>query len=324
MKRREFIAVLGSAAAWPVVGWAQQAQQAPMPVIGYLSGGTENSDQRYVAAFRRGLGEQGYVEGQNVEMLFRWSGTRNDRLSTLAEDLVRSKVAVIVATRGHAPALAAKAATASIPIVFGLGGDPVQLGLVASLNRPGGNATGVAVLTINLIAKRLELLHSMVPTARSIGLLVNPTSPQVEAEMEAVEAAARKLGVRLQRADASNPDEIEAAFTRLHSVDALLTASDALFWTQLPGLASRHGLPAIYFAREIVDVGGLMSYGANFADATRLMGTYAGRVLRGEKPADLPVILPTHFQLVLNLKTAKMLGLTIPETLLATADEVIE
>jgi putative ABC transport system substrate-binding protein len=320
MRRREFIAGLAGAAAWPL---AARAQQAP-PVIGYLSGGTENSDRNYIAAFRRGLGEYGYVAGQNVEILFRWSETRNDRLSALATDLVLRKVSVIVATRGHAPALAARSATSTIPIVFNIGVDPVGLGLVDSLNRPGGNATGVVTFSGTLTAKRLELLHSLVPTAKSIGLLVNPTSPQVVVELNEVDTAARTLGVRLERADASNPDEIEAAFATLRGVDALLTATDPLFWTQLAGLAARNGLPAIYMAREVVDAGGLMSYGANFLDTIRLTGTYAGRILRGEQPADLPVVLPTHFQLVLNLKTAKAIGLTFPETLLATADEVIE
>jgi putative tryptophan/tyrosine transport system substrate-binding protein len=321
MRRRAFIAGVGSAAVWPL---AARAQQVALPVIGYLSGGTESSDRDYIGAFRRGLGEQGYVEGRNVEILFRWAETRNDRLLALAAELVRRRVAVIVATRGHAPALAAQSATTTIPIVFNIGADPVELGLVGSLNRPGGNATGVTVLTRTLTAKRLELLSEMVPTAKSIGLLVNPTSPQVEAEMNEVEIAAHKLGVRVERTDASSPDEIEAAFATLHGVDALLTATDPLFWTQLAGLAARHRLPAIYIAREIVDAGGLMSYGPNFLDSIHLTGTYAGRILNGEKPAELPVQQSTRIELAVNLKTAKALGIEVPPAVLVRADEVIE
>jgi putative tryptophan/tyrosine transport system substrate-binding protein len=324
MRRREFIAGLGGAATvWPLVA---RAQQWALPVIGYLSGGTESSDQNYLMAFRQGLGEHGYSVGRNVEVLYRSSGTMHDRLPGLAADLVRREVAIIVATRGHAPALAAQAATSTIPIVFDIGADPVELGLVRSLNRPGGNVTGVTVLTKNLIAKRLELLHEIVPAARTIGFLVNPNSPVAEAEKDEVESAALSLGVRMESAIAGNPDGIEAAFTLLHGlgVDALLTASDPLFWTQLPSLAARYRLPTIYIGRKVVDVGGLMSYGPNFYDSIRLTGNYAGRVLKGERPADLPVQQASRIDMVLNLKTAKALGLAVPLSILLRADEVIE
>jgi putative ABC transport system substrate-binding protein len=324
MRRREFIAGLGgAAAAWPL---AVGAQQPALPVIGYLSGGTESGDQSFTDAFRQGLNEQGYVERRNVEILYRWAEMRNDRLPALAADLVDRRVAIIVATRGNAPALAALSASKTIPIVFSIGADPVELSLVASLNRPGGNVTGLTVLTKTLTTKRLELLHGIVPAAKSIGFLVNPTAPQVETETREAEIAARILGIRVVFANASSPNEIEAAFGTLvgQRVDAFLTAADPVFWTQLAGLAARNGVPAIYNAREIVLAGGLMSYGATFSDSIRLAGTYAGRILKGEKPADLPVQQSTKVELVINVKTAKALGLTIPETLLATADEVIE
>src|ERR1700726_3202806 len=276
MRRRDFIAGLG-AAAWPFVA---RAQQRTLPVIGYLSGGTERSDESYLVAFRQGLSERGYVIGQNVEILYRSSETRNDRLPGLVAELVRRGVAMIVATRGQAPALLAQAATSTIPIVFDIGADPVELGLVGSLNRPGGNITGITVLTRTLNPKRLELLHEIVPAARTIGFLVNPASPLVEAEIKEIESAARNLGVRMEFANARNPDEIEAAFTLLHGlgVGALLTGPDPLFWTELSSLAARHQLPAIYITREVVEAGGLMSYGPNFYDSIRLIGTYAGAV----------------------------------------------
>jgi putative tryptophan/tyrosine transport system substrate-binding protein len=258
--------------------------------------------------------------------LYRSSEAAHDRLPGLAADLVRREVAMIVATRGHAPALAAQAATSSIPIVFDIGADPVQLGLVRSLNRPGGNVTGITVLTNTLSAKRLELLYQIVPTARAIGYLFNPNSPLVEVEKNEVESAARILGVRIERASASSLEEIEAAFTLLHGlgVDALLTAGDPLFWKQLPSLAARYRLPTIYPAREIVDVGGLMSYGPNYYDSIRLTGNYAGRVLKGEKPAELPVQQASRIDVVLNLKTAKALGIDVPTATLLQATEVIE
>jgi putative ABC transport system substrate-binding protein len=322
VKRREFIAGLG-AAVWPMVA---RAQQTAMPVIGYLSGGTEGSDQNYLVAFRQGLGEHGYVVGRNVDVLYRFSDAMHDRLPGLAADLVRRGVIMIVATRGHAPALAAQAATSTIPIVFDIGADPVKLGLVRSLNRPGGNVTGITVLTNTLTAKRLELLHQIVPTAQTIGLLVNPNSPLAEVEKNEVESAARILGVRIKRASASNLEEIEAAFALLHGfgIDALLTAGDPLFWTQLPSLAARYRLPTIYTSREAVDVGGLMSYGPNFYDSIRLTGNYAGRILKGEKPADLPVQQASRIDVILNLKTAKALGIDVPTATLLQATEVIE
>jgi putative ABC transport system substrate-binding protein len=327
MRRREFIAGLGGTAAWPVVA---QAQQPAMPMIGFLSVDHERHEAEYVLpAFHQGLREQGYVEGRNVEILYRWAGLAYDRLPELAADLARRPVAVIVATGGTPVALAAKAATATIPIVIAGGGDPVALGLVASLNRPGGNVTGVSFLTVQVIAKRLELLRQLVPTATTIGLLVNPRSPQVANETAEAERAARVLNVQLLVANASTPDELERTFSTLASqrINALLCGADALFGVQhkqLAALAARHALPTIYHISDTVKAGGLMSYGASISDAWHIAGIYAGRVLKGEKPADLPVQLSTKIELVINLKTAKALGLTIPETLLATADEVIQ
>jgi putative ABC transport system substrate-binding protein len=326
MRRREFIAGLGSAVAWPL---AARAQQPVVPVIGWLSAGTESALRLPSAAFHQGLGELGYVEGRNVEILYRWAETRYDQLRALAADLVHRRVAVIVATAGVVPALAARSAAATIPIVFAFGGDPVGRGLVASLNRPGGNVTGATFLTRELLAKRLELLHEMVPAVTSIGYLVNPTSPTVDDKKREAEIAAHVLGVRLVILNASTPSEIDKAFTTLvgRRIGALVADSDALFYNQggqLGTLAARHAVPAIYPFREAVESGGLMSYGASFSDAFRLAGTYTGRILKGEKPAELPVQQSTRIETVLNLKTAKALGLTIPETLLATADEVIQ
>jgi putative tryptophan/tyrosine transport system substrate-binding protein len=328
MRRREFIAGLSGAVAWPPI--AARAQQPKMPVIGYLNSSTESNAQHFTTAFRRGLSEIGYVEGQNVSIEYHWMEGQYDRLSALAADLVRRRVALIVATGGTAIARAAKSATATIPIVFVGGGDPVEVGLVASLNRPGGNVTGAAVLTKALTAKRLELLHELVPAATPIGFLVNPTNPTVfKAEMMEAETAARALGVRLVILNASTLSEIEAAFEILvaQRIGALLTSGDPL-WTvqrvQLAAFTARYAVPAIYAVREIVDAGGLLSYGANISDAYRLVGVYAGRILKGEKPADLPVQQATKVEFVINLRTAKALGLTIPETLLATADEVIQ
>jgi ABC-type uncharacterized transport system substrate-binding protein len=326
MRRREFIAGLGGVAAWPVVA---QAQQTMMPVIGYLNSTTESTAGHFTAAFRQGLSELGYVEHQNVSIEYKWMEGQYDRLTTLTAELVRRRVAVIVATGGTATARAAKSATATIPIVFVAGADPVEVGLVASLNRPGGNVTGAAILTTSLTAKRLELLHNLVPGATSIGFLINPTNTTVKAEMMEAETAARTLGVRLVTLNASTLGEMEAVFENLAAqrIGALLSGGDP-FWTfqrvQLAALTARHAVPAIYAVREIVDAGGLMSYGASISDAYRLAGTYAGRILKGEKPANLPVQQSTRIEMVLNLKTAKALGLTIPETLLATADEVIQ
>jgi putative ABC transport system substrate-binding protein len=323
MRRREFIAGLGSAAAWPAMA---RAQQQAMPVIGYLSSGKEGSPGS--PAFLRGLAEQGYVDGRNVEIAYLYGDLRNDRLPGLAAALVRRRVTVIFAG-GRAAAVAAKSATVTIPIVFNSGADPIELGLVASLNRPGGNATGVSFLVEELTGKRLELLHEIAPAASLIGFLMNPTLPQVGAEIEKLEDAARILGVHLVTANASTPSEIEAAFENLagRRIGALMMANDPLWGVQrdqITGLAARHALPAIYVNSENVEAGGLISYGASVSYASRLAGTYVGRILKGEKPADLPVQQITKIDLVINLKTAKALGLTIPEMLLATADQVIQ
>jgi putative ABC transport system substrate-binding protein len=319
MRRREFIAGLSATAAWPV---GARAQQAMMPVIGYLNSSTESNAQHFTAAFRRGLGEIGYIEGQNVSIEYHWMEGQYDRLAALAADVVRRRVAVIVATGGTAIARAAKSATTTIPIVFLSGGDPVEAGLVASLNRPGGNVTGAAILTKALTAKRLELLHELVPAATPIGFLVNPANPTVlKAEMMEAETAARALGVRLVILNASTSSEIEAAFEILvaQRIGALLTSGDPL-WTvqrvQLAVVTARHAVP--------VDAGGLMSYGASNMERYRQVGVYTGRVLKGEKPADMPVIQPTKFELVLNLPTARVIGIAVPASLLAQADEVIE
>jgi len=326
MRRRDFIAGLGSAAAWSLVA---RAQQSAMPVIGYLSGNTEIGNRPAAAAFRKGLGEEGFVEGWNVEILYWWAETQYDRLPALANDLVRRRVSVIVATSVIGAARAAKSATATIPIVFQTGLDPVESGLVASLNRPGGNITGIFTLGRDLAAKRLELLRESVPAASSIGVLLNPSSIGAEPQMKAMEIAARVLGLRLVILNASTPGEIDAVFATVvgERVGALMTDADPLFFTQgaqLAALAARHRVPMIHYAREMVDAGGLMSYGVNVADAYRLVGKYAGRILKGDKPADLPVQQATKVELVLNMKTAKALGFTFPLNLLGRADEVIE
>ena len=327
IRRREFIAGLGgAAAAWPL---AASAQQPALPVIGYLGGSTETAGPHFAAAFRQGLGELGYVEGRNVAILYRWAEDRYERLPALAADLVSRRVAVIVANVVTAAAVAAKSATTTIPIVFAIGADPVNIGLVASLNRPGGNATGVAFLNTALTAKRLELLHEIVPAAASIGFLVNPTLRNTEASLREAESAARILGVRLTILDASTPSEMEKAFAILvgQQIGALTVYPAPLYFEQrneLAAMAARDKLPAIYTWRESVEAGGLMSYGASIADACRLAGTYVGRILKGEKPADLPVQQSTRIEMVLNLKTAKALGIEVPTATLLRADAVIE
>jgi putative ABC transport system substrate-binding protein len=326
MKRREFISLLGGAAAWPLVA---RAQQPAMPVIGFLSNISPEPIARPLAAFRKGLQEIGYIEGQNVAIDFRWAAGRNDRIPELAADLVQRRVAVIVATGGGVSALAAKAATATIPIVFSTATDPVQLGLVAGLSRPGGNATGVFVLANSLEAKRLGLLHEVVPRSATIAMLVNPQAPGAQGQLTEAQAAARTLAREILTVQASSEQELDAAFATLtrQQAEALLVAADPFFNTRrerIIALAARHAIPAIYEFREFALAGGLMSYGTSLSGAYRQVGVYAGKILKGEKPANLPVVLPTTFELVINLKTAKTLGLTFPPTLLATADEVIE
>jgi len=326
MKRRTFIAGLGSAAAWPVVA---QAQQPTMPVVGFLSTQSAYDELKNVnVPFLRGLTETGYVEGQNVAVEYRWAENQFDRLPALAADLVRRRVAVIVAS-GTPPALAAKEATTNIPIVFNTGGDPVALGLVASLNRPGGNLTGSAILTAELGPKRLQLLHQLIPNAAALGVLADPAFPSVQSMIADLQAAARTLGLQLAIVDARTDSDLEPAFTSFSQqrVGAVLVGNSPFFirrTEQLAALAARHALPAIYPVREFALVGGLMSYGSSIGYYWHQVGIYTGRILKGEKPADLPVQQITKIDLIINLKTAKALGLTIPETLLATADEVIQ
>ncbi len=326
MRRRDFITLLGGAAAWPL---AARAQPAAMPMIGYLSIAREGAIKDLTTAFRTGLAEQGYVEGRDIEILYRWAETQFDRLPALAADLVQRRVDLIVTTAGAASALAAKSATVTIPIVFQMGEDPIEVGLVASLNRPGGNITGVTFLSELLTPKRLELLHEIVPAAARIGYLINPTNPQTKTQESETKTAAELLGLRLVTQSASTAAEIEAAFANLvgQKIGAVLVGNDALFFNQrdqLAALAARHAVPAIYHSRENVEAGGFASYGASFADAYRLAGTYAGRILKGEKAGDLPVQQSTRVELVLNMKVAKALGITFPLPLLGRADEVIE
>jgi putative tryptophan/tyrosine transport system substrate-binding protein len=326
MKRRHFITLLGGAAAWPL---AALAQEAALPVVGFLNSRSLRSDSRLVTAFHQGLGETGYVQGQSVSIEYRWAEGQLDRLPALAADLVRQRVAVIVATGGNVSALAAKEATTTVPIVFTTGGDPVMLGLVTSLNRPGGNITGLSALTGLLGAKRLELLHELVPKATMIGVVMNPTNPSAEAYARDLHEAARARGQQIQILNASAEGAIDTAFASLVQlrVGAILIVTDAFFigWRDhLVALAARYAIPTIYENRDFVAAGGLISYGTNLADMYRQAGVYAGRILKGEKPADLPVMQPTKFELAINLKTAKALGIEVPPMLLARADEVIE
>jgi len=324
VKRRAFITLLGGAAVWPL---AARAQQATMPVIGLLDQRSPDQLADRLRAFRQGLKEAGLIEGQNAGIEYRWSDNRPDRLPDLAAELVRRQVAVIVATGALPTVLAAKTATATIPIVFVIAADPVKLGLVASLARPGGNLTGINFLTGELTAKRFELLHELVPTATRAAVLVNPTN--TENNEREIEGIARTTGLQIQLLNASTIHEINATFATLarDRPDALFVGLDPFFnsrRTQLVHLATRYAIPASYPGREFAEAGGLMSYGANIDDAWRQGGSYAGRIVNGAKPADLPVVQSSKFELVFNVQTATMLGLTVPPTLLATADEVIE
>jgi putative ABC transport system substrate-binding protein len=325
MKRREFFTLLGGAAVmWPL---AVRAQQRTVPVIGFLGG---VSPTETVRGFSQGLKEAGYAEGENVAVEYRWAQNQLDRLPTLAADLVRKRVAVIVATGGTAPAIAAKAATTTIPIVFTAPDDPVELGLVASLSRPGGNLTGIYFLVGELVPKRLELLRELVPAMTRVAVLVNPANPaRAESQVKEVESAGRQMGLRIQILNAGSGRDINVAFATLarERPDALLVNPDPLYVVrrvQLATLAAHHAIPTSFSNRDPVEAGGLMSYGTNIADAYRQAGVYAGRILKGAKPADLPVVQSSKFELVINAQIALMLGLTVPPTLLATADEVIE
>jgi putative tryptophan/tyrosine transport system substrate-binding protein len=327
MKRREFITLLGgAAAAWPL---AVRAQQLRMPVIGLLSGGTLKDEEFRVNAFREGLGETAYVEGRNVAFEYRWAENHYDRLPTLAAELVNSQVTLVASLGPTLAALAAKAATTEIPIVFYIGADPIKVGLVSSLNRPGGNVTGVSILYNVIVEKQFEMLHQTVPNPTLIGFLVNPTNSNAASDTNDVQAAANVLGSKLIVVQASADSDLEGAFANFakQQADAVLIATDTLFRNQvdqLGALAVRHKLPMICSWRECATAGGLMSYGANILESYRQQGTYAGRILKGEKAADLPVVQATRFDLVINLKTAKTLGLTVPLPLLGRADEVIE
>jgi len=325
IKRREFITLLGGATVWPLTA---RAQQPRMPVVGVLDGGS--AEKRFGASFLQGLAEAGYVEGQNVALEYRWAEGRYDRLPELAADLVRRQVSVIAVLTSTPASLAAKATTTTIPIVFSVGDDPVRLGLVATLARPGGNATGVNFFIAELAAKRLGLLHELAPGATRVAVLVNPTDAiRTESNVRDIEGAARALGLQIHVFNASTVGDIDATFAAIvrERFDVLFVVPDGYFnnrRVQLATLAARHSIPAAYAQRDYAEVGGLMSYGTNLADARRQVGIYTGRVLKGEKPADLPVLQPTRFELVINVTTAKAIGLEVPLSLLARADEVIE
>jgi putative ABC transport system substrate-binding protein len=326
MKRREFISLLGGAAvAWPL---AARGQQPAMPVVGFLRNTSALDSANLVMSFRQGLREVGYTEGQNFTIEFRWSDGQDDQLPKLAAELVRHPVAVLIAANLTA-LVAAKSATATIPVVFVTGDDPIQLGFVDSFNRPAGNITGVSFYSGTLGAKQVELLHELVPNATAIGMLVNPNNPAAETQIKVAQSAARALGLKIEPVHARNHSDFDAAFETFaqQRIPALLIGGDALFNSQrdrLAALAAHHRLAALHFAREYLSAGGLIVYGASITDAYRQVGVYAGRLLGGAKPAELPVMLPTKFELAINLRTAKALGLEIPPKLLALADEVIE
>jgi putative ABC transport system substrate-binding protein len=326
VNRREFITLLGGAAAWPLTA---RAQQPAMPVVGFLGPASAGPSAHLVAGFRLGLQETGFVEGHNAAIEYRWAEGQYDRVPALAADLVRRQVAVIVTVGGETSAVAAKAATTTIPIVFNIGGDPVKLGLVASLARPGGNATGVNIFTTELAEKRLGLLRDVVPAATTIAVLSNPSFAPAVVNARESEAAARAIGKELVIFNASSDAEIETAFAKiaLARPGALLVGADPFFNSRrglIVALAARHAIPAIYEWREFAEAGGLISYGTSLVEAYRQQGIYAGRILKGEKPANLPVVQLSKFELVINLNTAKALGLAIPPGVLAIADEVIE
>jgi len=327
MRRREFITLLGGVAAWPL---AARAQQSKLPVVGFLHSASASTFAEHIPAFHKGLGEAGYVDGQNTRVEYRWAEGHNEALPALAADMVRRRVAVIATPISTPATLAAKAATSTIPIVFVIGADPVKLGLVVSLNRPGGNATGISDVGVQLGAKRLALLQELMPSAERFAALVNPDNPGItESFVSELQTAASVIGRKIEVVTASTNSGIDTAFGMMMKMraDAFLISPEALFVTrrvQLLTLAARHGLPAMYHRREFADAGGLMSYGSSLADQFRQTGLYAGRILKGEKPADMPVQLPTKFEFVINLQTAKTLGIQIPAGLLARADEVIE
>jgi putative tryptophan/tyrosine transport system substrate-binding protein len=324
MRRRDVIFALAGAAAWPLAARAQQA----MPLVGYLNSGAPKPMAPLVSAFHEGLSQAGYVEGRNVAIEYRWSEGRSDRLPELAAELVRRRVAVIVAVGGSAPAQAAKQATSTIPIVFVSGDDAIEMGLVNSFGRPGGNVTGISWLASSLEAKRIGLLRELVPGG-DLGVLVSPGFPSAKVQTRDAQEAARELGIRIEVLNASSEGDLETIFANLgqQRLGSLVVNPSPMFYNlreQIVALAARHAVPAIYYIRDYAVAGGLMSYGTSLAEAARQSGLYAGRVLKGEKPADLPVLQPTKFEFVINLKTAKALGLDIPPTLLALADEVIE
>jgi putative ABC transport system substrate-binding protein len=326
MRRREFIALIGGAATWPL---ATRAQQPAMPVIGYLYSGAPETSAPFVAAFRKGLGEQGFSEGRNVAIEYRWANNEPERLPELAVDLVRRRVAVIVAPGTSDGVLAAKAATTIIPIVFRTGGDPVELGFIASLNQPGGNITGINAMSLETGTKRLGLLHELLPGAARFAVLFNPNDPNAGQYTTDLQAAASAIGRQVEFFGTSNNREIDVAFAnfRQKPPDGLLVVAQGLLFNrrvQIVTQATRRGLPAVYPSRAFTEIGGLLSYGASSEDEFRLTGVYTGRILKGEKPADMPILRASKFELVINMQTAKVLGIDIPNTLIAGADEVIE